>query len=397
MKKHILILLCLTFLGVSCKQEEKKEIDFQNATFKSLLKKAKKENKLIFIDCYTSWCAPCKWMDKNVFVKKDVYDFYNSKFINLKLDMEKGEGIELAKTYAVKSFPTYLFIDYDGNVIHRSNSRMSAKEFIDEGKKALDPTKSSGVLKKKYENNTISFNELITYAIALKQNRNYTYRKVLVNITKKASDDFYLTDNGWKIIQNFLFDEPIILQKFKQEKKQLTSIYGKEPVDKLYSKVIQSNIYTYTREKNETLFFKSLDTLKLLNAPIRDIAILHAGYFSNANNADEFIKVTNSYLDKLDNDPETIAFIARATSRKTTNQKILEQAAKLITIAYHKKPLSYGTVSTYASIQHKLGNKKQAIKAGELAIKMADTISSKVKKIATKNLEKIKSGNSSKK
>jgi uncharacterized protein YyaL (SSP411 family) len=59
--------------------------------------KAKKENKLIFVDAYASWCGPCKLMVKNIFPLKTVGDYYNSHFINAKIDMEKGEGIELAK------------------------------------------------------------------------------------------------------------------------------------------------------------------------------------------------------------------------------------------------------------------------------------------------------------
>ena len=35
------------------------------------------------------------------------------------MDMEKGEGVELAKKYNVKAYPTYLFINGDGEVVHR--------------------------------------------------------------------------------------------------------------------------------------------------------------------------------------------------------------------------------------------------------------------------------------
>lgn len=57
-----------------------------------------------------SWCGPCKMMDRNVFVKKSVGDYYNSTFVNARFDMEKGEGIEIAQKYMVRSYPTYLFL-----------------------------------------------------------------------------------------------------------------------------------------------------------------------------------------------------------------------------------------------------------------------------------------------
>src|SRR5690606_40768831 len=80
-------------------------IQFQKNTFGEMLEKAKKENKLIFIDAMAVWCGPCKLMDKNVFSQKPVGDYFNANFINGKFDMEKGEGLELAARYGVRSYP----------------------------------------------------------------------------------------------------------------------------------------------------------------------------------------------------------------------------------------------------------------------------------------------------
>ena len=50
-------------------------INFFEGSFQEVKAEAKKQNKIIFIDCYTSWCGPCKWMAKNVFTDKKVGDF----------------------------------------------------------------------------------------------------------------------------------------------------------------------------------------------------------------------------------------------------------------------------------------------------------------------------------
>ena len=68
-------------------------IKFFEGTWEEALTLAKKEHKIIFVDAYTTWCGPCKQMAKDVFTQKEVGDFYNKSFINVKLDMEKGEGI----------------------------------------------------------------------------------------------------------------------------------------------------------------------------------------------------------------------------------------------------------------------------------------------------------------
>jgi len=100
-------------------KEEGQGIIFDKSSFKDLLEKAKKEDKILFLDCFTVWCGPCRMMANTVFTDTRVGEIFNSHFINAKIDMEKGEGIELAKDYNVTAYPTMLFIDGDGKVISR--------------------------------------------------------------------------------------------------------------------------------------------------------------------------------------------------------------------------------------------------------------------------------------
>lgn len=144
--KKISILLLLT-LGSSVFGQ----MAFREEAFKSLLAEAKKQNKLIFVDAYASWCGPCKLMAKNVFTKTEVGNYYNTNFINTKIDMEKGEGVNLAKKYGVKAYPTFLFINGDGEAVYRSTGYYEDKDFIGIGKEANDPAKQISVLKKKFE------------------------------------------------------------------------------------------------------------------------------------------------------------------------------------------------------------------------------------------------------
>jgi thiol:disulfide interchange protein len=118
-------------------------IKFDEGNFSSLLAKAKKENKLIFLDAYASWCGPCKLMAKNIFTLQSVGDYYNGHFVNAKMDMEKGEGVELAKKYNVRAYPTYLFINGDGEIVHRVLGYVEEKPFIQFAKDAEDPKEIS--------------------------------------------------------------------------------------------------------------------------------------------------------------------------------------------------------------------------------------------------------------
>lgn len=107
-------------------------------TFADACAKAKTEGKMIFIDCYTSWCGPCKRMAREIFPQKVVGDFFNKTFVCLKKDMEKGEGVELQKKYNVRAFPTMLFLDASGSEVNRIVGAASdAAKFVEKVKGGL--------------------------------------------------------------------------------------------------------------------------------------------------------------------------------------------------------------------------------------------------------------------
>ena len=113
MKKISLLLILI----ISQQAFSQHSIKFEESSFASILAKAKAEKKLVFMDAYASWCGPCKLMEKNVFTDKNVADFYNKNFVNARIDMEKGEGRDLAIKYGVRSYPTFLFLNGEGDVV----------------------------------------------------------------------------------------------------------------------------------------------------------------------------------------------------------------------------------------------------------------------------------------
>jgi len=95
-------------------------VDFMHTDKLSVaLERAKAENKMVFIDFYTSWCLPCKLMDEDVFTDKAFGDYMNQHFVSVKIDAESGNGPNLAALYGVKSYPTLLFVDLNGRVKSR--------------------------------------------------------------------------------------------------------------------------------------------------------------------------------------------------------------------------------------------------------------------------------------
>lgn len=140
-------------------------ISFYVGSWDSAVEKARAEQKMVFVDCYTQWCGPCYNMAKNVFVLYDVAAFYNSNFICVKLDAESEEGRPIAQKYGVKSYPTYLFIDpASEEAVHRSSSRQDPDVFIYTGTSALNPEKRSTYLEKRFAEGCADPAFLLDYA-----------------------------------------------------------------------------------------------------------------------------------------------------------------------------------------------------------------------------------------
>lgn len=146
------------------------EINFQdNPTWTSVLEQAKKDKKIIFFDAYATWCGPCKKMDAETYKDQAVADFYNANFINVKFDMEKGEGPKLAEQYQVTAYPTFLFIGADGQLLHKGIGFIEPNAFVALGKEGVNPNEQYYALKSKaLQMSNAEFAKFATQAVQMR-------------------------------------------------------------------------------------------------------------------------------------------------------------------------------------------------------------------------------------
>ena len=114
-----------------------RSIVFIENDYARALKKAKMEGKYLFVDAYASWCGPCKQLKQTTFNDSLTADFFNKNFVNLSLDMEKGQGPDLSSKWGVEEYPTLLIIDTNGIILHRWVGYLNAGQLTAFGKKGL--------------------------------------------------------------------------------------------------------------------------------------------------------------------------------------------------------------------------------------------------------------------
>lgn len=103
------------FISVPCFGQ----VDFKDLEWYEIKHQSKVKDKPILVDVYTDWCRPCKKMDTLTFGDPKVSAYLNEHFINAKWNAEKKDMRKLASSYAVRAYPTVLFLAADGNEYKR--------------------------------------------------------------------------------------------------------------------------------------------------------------------------------------------------------------------------------------------------------------------------------------
>ncbi|MBK8565821.1 MAG: thioredoxin family protein [Saprospiraceae bacterium] len=250
-------------------------VDFDdNPAWSDILEKADRTGKIIFLDGYTSWCAPCKKMDKEVFTRPEIANYFNQKFINVKYDMELSQGDFLKDKYGVQVFPTYLFISPNGQEIHRIvGAHTTGNVFFDWAKMAVTPGRSRADLEQRYKNGernpAMMFDYMLTLRMAGEQKKEEEITKNYLSLMTK---DHFMDKSYWAAAKMFL-NNPTS-REFKiiiDNREEIGEAVGLADVDaKLYEtidKQIKSNISFQPYEGHPFDKQAELDLIELLRNP----------------------------------------------------------------------------------------------------------------------------------
>lgn len=157
-------LICIIIFLLCTLGAQAQGIIFENnQSLDSALAKAKAGNKLVFVDAYTVWCGPCKMMEREIFTQKEVGFFFNTHFINLKLDIDKY--VDIAEKYSITSVPTYLFLDTAGNIEHIGKGLMAKEAFLELAGNALSKENNHKAISKKIKDGDNNKNVLKMYLL----------------------------------------------------------------------------------------------------------------------------------------------------------------------------------------------------------------------------------------
>lgn len=340
--------------------ETQEGIQFFEGTWQEALDLAKKEHKIIFVDAYTTWCGPCKQMARDVFTQKEVGDFFNKHFINVKLDMEKGEGIGFGQKYQVTSYPTFLFIDEKAEVVNTAKGSRPADQFLALGKATLNRVDKSTDYEEKYEEGERSPEFL----------RAYSYSLLLSGKpTLKIANEYLRTQKALTSPENldFIYDfaneaDSRIFDLLIENKAELIKSKGEAEFKGRVRAACDATVRKAVEFQTIDLLKKAMETLSAIDPEgAKEFSILsELTYYFGVNDNAKVVELSDKYLKKFGkNDAqkyyERSAFIAAYLDDANGLKKAEEWAKK----AYELKG-DYPTGDNYAKILERNGKKAEA-------------------------------------
>jgi thioredoxin-related protein len=371
MKKGLFLLMFCLSLGLSA-QDAAVGMQFSEKSFDELLAQAKEEDKLIFIDAYTTWCGPCKMMARKVFPAERVGNFYNDRFINAKFDMEKGEGLTLARKYRVRAYPTYLFVNGEGELMHKALGYIPQDEFIAIGEVA-DSDQNLGTLTARYDGGDRNPDFLSSYASTLIDVYEEGKANLVINSYLDSQDDW--SDPGvLKLLINSPGQPGGKRMNFLVE--NADAAIDAAGGDSYMSAVQMSMVKHHMRNARSRILPKAEDMsvhYTKYAGPIKDRLKSHYDVFyaERTGNMDAYVSAAYTYYTKYGSKNYLeLDALAWNFFENTDNPKYLLQA-----LDWAKESVAinanYANLDTLAWLYKKTGNEEKAREIAEMAIEMA--------------------------
>lgn len=366
------LLLALVLLGTKLYAQD--NIKFFEGSLAELKAEAKKQNKPVFIDCFTTWCGPCKMLAAKVFTDKTVADFYNDHFISYELDMEKGEGRDFAKEYKVTGYPTLIYMNPDGQILYRNMGASTAGYFLGEGKRAADPELNAVALMAKYKNGQKDTAFLRQFALTYASIDEELTESALKTYWKSVSGDQFLDKANWELLERAESDiHSKAFQYLVKHKDKFISRYDTSNVEYTIIGKAQQAISKAADTKDEILYADSHKMLAESKLPWikENLPYMEMNYYCKMDMWNEFVATANKEVDKQGKTAEAYNNIAWMIFQATDKKEPIRQARLYAELSL-KADRSYYNLDTYANILNKQGEKADAIKAAQEAIKLAD-------------------------
>lgn len=339
-------------------------IEFFHGTWDEAVLKAKEQDKIIFVDAFTTWCGPCKRMASSTFPDPEVGKLFNQHFLSIKIDMEKEMGLEFKRKFPVSAYPTLFFIDYDQVLVKKSVGAKSPADLIALGESIIAKYDKSTKYEAAYTAGDRSYQLVYDYVAALNKSGKPSVK--IANDYLAEQEDLTTPENLKFILEAASQVDCQCFDLFEQYKSSISKVVEE---DKIEAKVRQACSNTVNRAiefESPELIVLAADAMKR-NIPSeadRFRAESEIRYALALHELSGIKDRVNTYVKKfIKNEPASLNDLALDLDKYATDDLACrELAIELSEKAAKSKDAKVEYVSTYASLVYKSKGKTDAVK-----------------------------------
>lgn len=333
---------------------------------------AEKQEKLIFVDAYAVWCGPCKQMAKNVFPNEKVGEFFNKHFVSMQIDMERGMGLEFAKLYPVRAYPTLFFINYKGEIVHTVVGAQSVDALLSIGRKVLDMEDKSQDFAAEYEKGKREPELVYGYVRALNKAGKPSLK--IANEYLRSQKDLTTEFNLKFILEAATEADSKIFEWLIQYRNQIAKVTSEDEVRQQIINACRNTAHKAVEYQSKDLMVEAIDKVKKHYSDKADAFAEQAwmDFYLKANDAANFNKTAKSYAKKyIYEDARELQSLCKTLVDHFNNDKNSMSLAEDLA----KRATEVGQSSVYfliyADVLNKNGKKDQAMDVAKKALELA--------------------------
>lgn len=370
-------------------------IVFSQLEYGEIFEIAKQEQKNVFLYFHFDGCGACRKMERTAFNDKAVADYYNENFISYEINTRKGEGIDINKIYEVQMHPSFLYLDTEGNILHKVIGVFSPEDFVLQARNAMNPETTLKAFKEKYEGGNREPDFLLEYCYKMRDA--YELDSLLINeyLESQSFEAQYQVQNIKFIyefaIRQFDITMPYGSKAFQfllDNKEQFYEHFEPEQVDTRIVWVLNRTVYEAIEIQDEELFketiklladyekeglyvFKEMDGRQTGMITTEHLVLSSTmAFYEKSGDKGKFNKTLQEYIDKIWDDSGALNTIAWNYFENVEEKDRLEKAKNWIIRSIELRS-NYNNADTYAALLYKLEDYEAALKQAEKAMEIA--------------------------
>jgi|GEM_PF-970765 len=385
----------ILMLFILANPAQAQSVNFRDVAYDQMFPTAQDEQKAVMLYFHFDGCGACVKMEQTAFVDPTVADWWNEHFVSLDVNTRSTDGAEVNKHYGVQMHPTFLFLDAEGNELHKIAGVYSPEEFLTQGKLVLSESNTLSAFHKKYENGERSGDFLLTYCYMLRDADELDTLRVNDYLRTLQAGDYFKEKNKRFVyeycLHHFEVYTPYGSAAFAhllEHREGYDELFAPDQVSTRIVWILNSAIYQAIQRQDRGEFEKLVvllepyDTgesyaLKEIDNRITGmiserhlVAGAHLSYYEFSADEKTYQKVRKNYLKLIWNDASDLNLFARGTCEHSIVEERLKLALKCANRAVKLSP-EFAHLDTQTWLLFTLKDYKKAVRQGEKAIEEA--------------------------